>query len=410
MRTPRIIIWMWVLFAAATSYAQTVVSGLVMDSQTGKVLSSVSVMAEGSSQHTVTNDEGRFRLRVSRKPRYLSLNHVGYQPLRLRLLSEQNEQLEILMTPGTVQLSELVVSIANPYELVREAIRRIPRNYPDEAELMRCFYRETTRKGSRFISIAEAVTDMYKTDYAHNPEFDAVSIVKGRRLISMKGSDTLGIKIQGGPLTPLMADVAKNLDYMLNDQMLAFSSLHLDKPVKIDGRLHHVLVVEPKSSSPFPLMGGRLFIDRESLTIRRAELQLDVRDWRKASAYMLVSKPPTLIFRPRELSMTVAYNTDSQGVAHLSYLCNVMRFNCDWKRHLFASSYTTVIEMVVTDRLQHGREARAPKGRAIFGPRECFYDNAEYFDDPDFWDDYNIILPTESLEHAIDKLKKKKEK
>ena len=29
-----------------------------------------------------------------------------------------------------------------------------------------------------------------------------------------------------------------------------------------------------------------------------------------------------------------------------------------------------------------------------------------FFDDPDFWKDYNIIEPTESLENAIDKLKK----
>ena len=408
MSTSRIVSLALMLMAVVAAGAQTVVSGLVRDAQTGKVLSSVSIMAEGSSQHTVTNDEGRFRLRMPRQPHYLLLSHVGYQPLRVRLFSGQNEQLEILMTQGTVQLSELVVSVANPYELVREAMRRIPRNYPGEAELVRCFYRETARKGSRFIAIAEAVADMYKTSYYNGPEFDAVAIVKGRRLMSMKGSDTLGIKVQGGPITPLMADVAKNPDYMLNDQMLIYCDFHMETPVRIGGRLHHVVEVVPRPSTPLPLMGGRLFIDQQSLTISRAELQLDMRDWRKASKYMLVRKPPTLRFRPRELSMTVVYETDDQGIAHMSYLCNRMRFNCDWRRHLFASAYTTVIEMVVTDRLQHGREARPPKGRAVFGSRECFYDNTEYFEDPDFWDDYNIILPTESLEHAIDKLKKKK--
>ena len=154
-------------------------------------------------------------------------------------------------------------------------------------------------------------------------------------------------------------------------------------------------------------MGGLLYIDEESYTITRAELELDVRDWRKASEYMLVKKPLGLRFRPKELTMIIAFTTDNQGVTHISYLRNEMRFNCDWKRRLFASPFTTVSEMVVTDRICQGDSAKRPRGRSSFGLNERFYDKVEYFEDPDFWADYNIIEPTENLEHAIDKLKKK---
>ena len=91
----------------------------------------------------------------------------------------------------------------------------------------------------------------------------------------------------------------------------------------------------------------------------------------------------------------------------MSYVRNEMRFNCNWKRRLFASPFTTVSEMVVTNRLQQGRDAQRPRGRSSFGIKERFYDRVEYFDDPDFWAGYNIIEPTESLENAIGKLKKK---
>jgi hypothetical protein len=40
--------------------AQQVVSGVVKDRQTGDALSHVSISAEGSEVHTVTNDDGRF--------------------------------------------------------------------------------------------------------------------------------------------------------------------------------------------------------------------------------------------------------------------------------------------------------------------------------------------------------------
>ena len=178
-------------------------------------------------------------------------------------------------------------------------------------------------------------------------------------------------------------------------------------PVKLNDRLHYVIQVEPHDITYYPLMGGLLYIDEESLAITRAELELDVRDWRQASDYMLVKKPIGLRFRPKQLTMIIGYTTDMQGITRMNYLRNEMRFNCDWKRRLFASAYTAVSEMVVTDRLASGRDAKRPSGRSSFGLKDRFYDRVEYFDDPDFWADYNIIEPTESLEHAIDKLKKK---
>lgn len=407
MKTKLLFSLLLLLFAAMTATAQQVVSGVVKDRQTGDALSHVSITAEGSEVHTVTNDDGRFTLKVKNAPKYIQLSHIGYKTRRQQLNGSQNEGLEILMTSHVVSLDEVIVSVNNPTDIVRAAMQRVSSNYPSQSELMRCFYREVTRRGSRHIAVAEAVMDMYKTSYRYGPNGDAVAILKGRRLMSMKARDTLGVKIQGGPVLPLMADVAKNPEYMLNEQDLSQCELYLEVPVKINDRLHYVISVEPMDVTLLPLMGGLLYIDQESLTITRAELQLDVRDWRRASEYMLVRKPVGLRFRPKGLLMTVGYTTDMQGITRMNYLRNEMRFNCDWKRRLFASAYTTISEMVVTDRLAAGRDAKRPSGRSSFGIKDRFYDRVEYFEDPDFWADYNIIEPTESLENAIDKLKKK---
>jgi hypothetical protein len=394
------------LLAALGMQAQQVVSGVVKDRQTGDVLSRVSITVDGSEAHTVTNDDGRFTLKVKNAPTYIQLSHIGYKTRRQQL-NGQTEGLQIMMTSHAITLDEVVVSVNDPLEIVRAAMKRISSNYPMQPELMRCFYREVTRRGSRHIAVAEAVMDMYKSSYRYGPDGDAVGILKGRRLMSMKSKDTLGVKIQGGPMMPLLADVAKNPEYLLNEQDLAQCDLYQKQPAKLNDRLHYVIQVVPHDITYYPLMGGLLYIDQESLTITRAELELDVRDWRSASEYMLVKKPLGLRFRPKLLTMTVGYSTDMQGVTRMNYLRNEMRFNCDWKRRLFASTFTTVCEMVVTDRLAVGRDAKRPSGRSSFGIRDRFYDRVEYFDDPDFWADYNIIEPTESLEHAIDRLRKK---
>lgn len=394
------------LLLALVIKAQTVISGKVTDLN-GQPLAHVSVMVEGTEVQTVTNEDGQFTLKMHEQPHRLRLSHIGYKTRHIALEQGATEQLRIRMQSNTIELSEVLVSVNDPLSILKAAMARIEKNYPNEPELMRCFYRETARRGSRFISVAEAVTEMYKSDYYYGPERDAVAILKGRRLMSMKARDTLGVKVQGGPVLPLMVDLAKNREYVLNEENIAHYKLSMEVPVKIADRAQYVINMEPDGIQFYPIMKGRVFVDQETLTFTRAELQLDMRDWRAASDYMLVHKPFGLRFRPRELTMTIVYNTDEQGIAHMSYVRNEMRFNCDWKRRLFASPFTTVCEMVVTDRQQKGDGVKRPRGRSSFGLRDRFYDKVEYFDDPDFWADYNIIEPTESLENAIDKLKKR---
>lgn len=407
MTNRKLFMTMVLLSGVLLGYAQAVIKGVVLDRQTGRTLSHVSVTAEGGKEHTVTNDDGRFSLKTQRIPQYIQLSHIGYKTRRQQIQHGQTSNLRIMMAVNTVGLHEVVVTRNDPLEIVKAAMDRIEKNYPQQPELVRCFYRETARRGSRFISVAEAVTDMYKTGYSRGPERDAVAILKGRRLMSMKARDTLGVKIQGGPVMPLMVDIAKNREYVLKAEDFGLYDFSMDMPALIDDRLQYVVSMQPKMHTMYPLMYGKLFIDQETLAFTRAELQLDVSNWRSASDYMLVKKPFGLRFRPKELTVTIVYTTDTQGVTRMSYVRNEMRFNCDWKRRLFASPFTTVSEMVVTDRRQMGEEVKRPKGRNSFGIRERFYDKVEYFEDPDFWADYNIIEPTESLENAIGKLKKK---
>ena len=61
--------------------------------------------------------------------------------------------------------------------------------------------------------------------------------------------------------------------------------------------------------------------------------------------------------------------------------------------------------MVVTNR--YNGDAVAPIDRKeSFRSNDVLADKTQMYFDPDFWKDYNIIEPTESLEHAIDRLKK----
>lgn len=60
--------------------------------------------------------------------------------------------------------------------------------------------------------------------------------------------------------------------------------------------------------------------------------------------------------------------------------------------------------MVVTDRRENPSEV-IPRNK-VFTSNQIFYDKVGNYWSEDFWENYNIIEPTESLEHAVDKLKK----
>jgi hypothetical protein len=404
---------------------QTTVSGTVRNGQTGKPLAQVSVQAvmeapleesgelqtptptppiEGRGASVVTNDDGVFTLKSNARIVAVVVSAVGYATQRVAVGSKP---LDIRLQPATVQLREVTVWTGNARELVMLALQRIADNYSAEGELAACFYRETAMKRQHYVYVAEGVVDMYKGRYSQpNVNRDRVAIRKGRRLMSPKRGDTLTVKVTGGPVQSIMLDIVKNRELLLNPEELEKYDFQLLEPQTIDDRQQLVVGIEPRGyvDAPYALYHGRLYIDHETLAITRAELELDMNNREKATSVMLVRKPAGLRFRPRELSLVADYRMGADGRCRLSYVRTRFRFNCDWKRRLFATSFTATCELVVTDREAVAPGERPITGRQSFDSRDAFYDKVDFFRDPDFWRDYNIIEPTESLDRAIDRL------
>ena len=394
-------LWLIMLLLAplAVLAQQVVVSGSVVDEKTGDCLRQVSVSAGRVS--VVTNEDGVFSLKLDRMPAGITVSHLGYKTRKVSVEAGKTENLRIRLVPTTIKLREIVVRTGNPRELVDIAIRKIPENYSRKPELLTAFYRETAMKRKRYIYVAEGVEDMYKTAYNRSVGRDRVAIVKGRRLLSQKQGDTLGVKVMGGPVLPVQLDVVKNQEMLLNPEELDAYSFSFGVPEYINDRIQYVVRIEPRYAMPYALYHGKLYIDEERLAFTRIELELDMSDKDKATRTMLVKKPVGVRFKPRELSCVVDYRYED-GVTRISYLRNIFRFNCDWKKRLFSTSFTATCEMAVTDRRSEG--VRPIASRSSFDSHDAYYDKVEYFMDPEYWSQYNIIEPSESLDKGIRKL------
>lgn len=385
------------------------VSGVVRDKESRKKLENVAVSLVGTPIGTVTNAEGVFSLKIPHMDTIpqLELSHIGYMNAWFSASAPEgsnNMHATILMIPIALQLNEVVAYGNSARRIVEEALERIPKNYPSGESMTSAFYRETVQKGHRYISISEAMLDVYKTSYRQRTtDRDKVQIDKARRLLSQKQSDTLGVKVVGGPNLPLFMDVVKNAYALFDEETLDYYSFVQEPSVFIDDRLQYVISFRPRVKLDYALYVGRVFIDREHLAFTRAEFELDLSDRERAVAAILYKKPLGLRFRPQKVSFLITYR-QHDGVTCLNYICNEMCFKCDWKRRLFSSSYVARSEMVAVDREEHPERVIAR--RDAFKPYQVFYDIVKEYWSEDFWKDYNIIEPTESLEDAVKKLRK----
>lgn len=394
-------LWLLLLLAMPISVLaqQVVIGGTVTDNKTGEPLRQVSISAGRIS--VVTNEDGVFLLKMDKLPSSISVSHLGYKTRKVSLAQGATEGLKIRLVPTTIQLREIIVRNEDPRQLVDLAISKIPDNYSRKPELLKSFYRETAMKRKHYIYVAEGVEDLYKTPYNRSVARDRAAIVKGRRLLSQKQGDTLGVKVMGGPVQPILLDVVKNRELLLNKEELDDYEFKMDGIEFINDRQQYVIKIEPLVSKEYALYHGRFYIDSERLAFTRIELELDMSDKDKATKTMLVKKPMGVRFKPRELSCVVDYRYDN-GVSRISYLRNTFRFNCDWKKRLLSTSFTATCEMAVTD--SQSDNVMPITSRNSFDSRDAYYDKVEYFLDPEYWSDYNIIEASESLDKAIQKL------
>lgn len=415
MRTYRYILFSVLLFHLTTAKAVNegkdgkdkymIISGVVKDQLNKTPLSYATISFPGNGTATVSNNDGEFTFKIKEpvEEGTIEVSHLGYDNAYIRLDGTNPASHIIWLKPSNNVLNEVVVKGREPRSLVEEAIDKITVNYSTEHCLLTGFYRESARKRKRYINVAEAVIQLDKSSYANSMAHDHVQILKGRRLLSPKTSDTLAVKLLGGPTSSVYLDIVKNPDILLSRETLSFYDFHMEEVVIIDGKPHYVVSFQPNRTLPYALYYGKFYIDQKRLSFTRAEFGLDMSDRNKATQAVLHKKPAGLRFKPEKIEYLVNY-VEQNGKSYLNYVRCDIRFQCDWRRKLFSTNYTVLSEMAVTD--FRATPSVQISSKNAFSKKEVFSDNASLFFDKDFWGSYNIIELDESLENAVGKLKK----
>lgn len=381
--------------------------GKIITSQDGRTLPFATVEAMGSNIATVTNIDGKFTIKIANVSDVsdLKISYVGFSNKIVPLNQfKASKSLTIKLEPNSVQLKEITIRPQDALELIINALGNVRYNYSSDPMMMRGFYRETIQRGRNYVSISEAVIDIFKGAYSNDFQVDQVKLFKGRKSADVEKMDTVLFKLQGGPKTALLLDIVKNPYILLSSEYYEIYDFYLSDVISINDKLHYVVSFNQKSHVDDPYYNGKLYIDMDKLAITEAEFELNTDNKEEAARMFIQRKPMGMTIIPEKAAYRAKYTIEND-CWYFSYARAEAKFKVNWKKKLFNTTFSTMSEMAITDRTYEGIEKFAARDR--FKSRDILNDNVYIFFDQNFWKGYNVIEPDQSIESAINRLNRK---
>ena len=385
-----------------------IIKGKVIDAETRAPLVFATVAVKETNVAIVTNIDGEFTLKVGdlSTSKTLEVSFVGYKNKSVPLseLKENGSKNIISLVAAPIPIKEIIVKPLDPVSIVEKAISNIDKNYESVPNLMTAFYRETIRKNRTYVSIGEAVVEIFKAPYNSDLRFDGARIYKGRKSSDVEKMDTVLFKLQGGPVSVLELDLAKNSESVLTKEAMQNYNYTLSGVVEIDNKPHYVVDFIQKPSVEMPLFMGSLYIEMDSYAITEAEFGFNLSNKEAAQSIFIRKKPLGMKITPEIATYRTKYREQS-GKWHFEYSRAEVKFKVNWAKKLFHTYYTTMSEIAVTDRTDQEVIKFAGKDKIKYN--DVFSEKVTAFTDKEFWGDYNVIEPDQSIESAIRRLSKK---
>lgn len=387
-----------------------VYSGLVTNHQTGMPLAFASIILKGTPISTVSNTEGAFILKVPKDQLKgnLEFSFLGFHTKIVPLVNLNTELFNAELEPMLLVLPEVSVVFNDALSLVRAVIRNKGTNYLDNPANLTAFYRETIKKRKTYISLLEAVVDIYKHPY-YSDKTDWVSLYKVRKSTDYQKLDTMVFKLMGGPYNTLMTDLMKNTDEFFSSDIIGYYTFEFEGSTSIDDKMVYIVSFKQLPTYLEPLYFGKLYIDAERLALVSAEFGINVENREAATEIFIKKKPVNARVYPTRNSCRVDY-LQRGGKWYLNYCRVELDVYIDWKKKFFNTTYYSTMEMAVTDMKVIRKEESTidPKNRMKIST--IIADEAKGFSDPDFWGEYNVIEPEKPIQSAIKKIQKQLKK
>ncbi|MEM1409096.1 MAG: carboxypeptidase-like regulatory domain-containing protein [Bacteroidota bacterium] len=382
------------------------IEGTVNDSNDETPLAYSHIIIKDSGIGTVANEDGQFVFKVplTRQNDSIKVSAIGYET-RSFLISgiADNTNVQVKLDQQSKVLDEVLITPIDPTLLVQELVANIPKNYGVSPTRLTGFYRETVKINNEFYSYLEGVIGAYKTGYnEEGSKSDQVKVIKGRRREGkiIQDSTRRPPTINSGPITINSYDLIKRRRNFVNAKKSKFYSYELTDITTYGGRDIYVVDFKARKDSKKALAYGKMYIDMESKALLRADYQLNALGIEIVNKKNINNgKNSNFIVTAKSLLAVVDYDL-SKGYWGINQLRVKMGFDY-YIKSLATTDYMELNIHLITTKKERGNVTGFSKDEA-FRSRRAFANNLGE-DDPDFWENYNILKQDERLKEAFSK-------
>jgi len=384
-------------------------SGVVLDQKSGTPLEFANFLVIGTNISNVSNKEGEFILKVPKEisNAKVKVSYIGYKDMMIPMSSLKFKNSRINMVPMSVELPVVEVVTKDPYELIYSVLNNKAENYIDDKTQMKAFYRETIKNKRDYVSLAEAVVNVVKEPYTGMNQ-DYVKLNQARKKTSYNESDSLFLKLVGGPINCLKLDVFKNPDLIFTDNMMEKYRLSYEGATFMDNKLIYIVNFMPRPYQSELLYVGKMYIDAESMALKSAVFSLNFKDKTRPTNLFIKDKPSYLKVFPIEANYRIDY-FQKDGKWYFGYSRIELGFQVVKKKVGVKDNFYSTMEMAVINWNNYNKNT-AIKYRDRLLPSSPIANRVLGFTDPDFWGENNIIEPEKSIQSAIEKIRQELDK
>ncbi len=394
--------------------------GKVIDQATKEPLAFAHIGIAKIGIGTTTSDRGEFEFKVPQNifEEELTVSFLGYK--------SYSKKVKHMRNPSTIELIQtdkglLEVEVLGPAaveNIVRKAVKRIPKNYPTHGHTDLAFYRESrTGDDSTYIYLAEGVLNVYKKSYKSSKE-GQVSLVQGRKINLANPLDTtIRRGFSSGHMAPHRFDFVYNREDFLQEDFFPVYEYWIESMTTYNGKPVYIIGFNKDYNAPKTYgkkgksveksrgerggwrwswrskrpkkitarMKGRIYIEKESYAIIKGEFEITPDGLKKYDDYPL-------------------YSGNWKGN---SYVVNYQKIGDKWyfsdafRKGLYGGGGIYTNEVKVTQ-INPAKSSPLPYLERMSRNQRFTKMTGSY--DPDFWANYNTTPMSKGLAASMEQL------
>lgn len=360
----------FILLLSTTIFSQSTYEGKIIDAA-GASVPFAHVTIENTYTGTIANQHGDFKLHFPEGATNFRIvfSAVGYKN---RIIDIREAGPTIILLEDMIQLQEVVV-VPRDYarELIDLASANIKINYPNREEKLTGFLREFTywedSGKTKPLYVAESVIESIKESYESKNKQGIVKLIEGRNYEG-PGLEYLDTKIYAGSHHPHRFDlVMKREEFLSNPDAFEFT---LTDTLRNEGQNMFVVSYVGGKNKP----SGNVYIMDSTYAISKVEVRF--------TEFSILDDERQM------LNYDVSYSKGKDGLWRLQQTSYLTKFIKQGGYLMLDSDYIT------TDITNE--DTSIPYPERIHFRDYLLQKTATY--NPDFWENYNILLADSYLE------------